>query len=187
DNREFERSFVLLGAGISYLPDSRTELYGNFSQNYRSVTFNDIRIVNPSFQVDPNITDESGFTTDFGLRGRVGESISYDIGGFGLMYDNRLGEVLRAETRINADGQREETGRVVRFRGNIGEAFMYGIESLVELNLLPLLGKDPNDLKFSVFANTALTRSEYLDSDIPGVEGNEVEFVPFLNLNSGFN
>ncbi|MAO65181.1 MAG: TonB-dependent receptor [Balneola sp.] len=187
DNREFERSFVLLGAGISYLPDSRTELYGNFSQNYRSVTFNDIRIVNPSFQVDPNITDESGFTTDFGLRGRVGESISYDIGGFGLMYDNRLGEVLRAETRINADGQREETGRVVRFRGNIGEAFMYGIESLVELNLLPLLGKDPRDLKFSVFANTALTRSEYLDSDIPGVEGNEVEFVPFLNLKSGFN
>ncbi|MDZ7808193.1 MAG: TonB-dependent receptor [Gracilimonas sp.] len=187
DNREFERNFVLLGVGISYLPNTRTELYGNLSQNYRSVTFNDIRIVNPTFQVDPDITDESGFTTDFGVRGRVGESISYDIGGFGLMYDNRLGEVLRAETRIDADGELEETGRVVRFRGNIGQAFMYGIESLVELNLLPLFGNDSSDLKFSVFANTAITQSEYLDSDIPGVEGNEVEFVPFLNLKTGLN
>lgn len=187
DNREFKRSFILLGAGISYLPNTRTEFYGNFSQNYRSVTFNDIRIVNPTFQIDPDITDESGFTTDFGVRGRIGESISYDIGGFGLMYDNRLGEVLRAETRVNADGDREETGRVVRFRGNIGKAFMYGIESLIELNLLPLFGKDSAHLKFNVFANTALTQSEYLDSDIPGVEGNNVEFVPLWNVKTGLN
>jgi len=187
DDREFDRSFVLLGAGISYLPNSRTEFYANFSQNYRSVTFNDIRIVNPTFQVDPQITDESGFTTDFGFRGRFGESISFDIGGFGLMYDNRIGEVLRAETRANADGEREETGRVVRFRGNIGQAFMYGIESLVELNLLPLFGNDNRDLKFSVFANTAITQSQYRDSDISGVEGNKVEFVPLLNLKTGLN
>lgn len=187
DDREFERSFILLGAGISYLPNSTTEFYGNFSQNYRSVTFNDIRIVNPTFQVDPNITDESGFTTDFGLRGRIGRSISYDIGGFGLLYNNRLGEVLRAETRVNADGEREETGRVVRFRGNIGEAFMYGIESLIELNVLPLLRNDSQDLKISLFANTAFTGSKYIDSDIPGVEDNQVEFVPFLNMKTGIN
>ncbi|MDZ7755918.1 TonB-dependent receptor domain-containing protein [Rhodohalobacter sp.] len=186
DNRDFERSFVLLGVGLSYLPVPKTEFYGNFSQNYRSVTFNDIRIVNPTFQVDPEITDESGFTADFGIRGRFGENISYDVGGFGLMYDNRIGEVLRAETRINAEGEPEETGRVVRFRGNIGQAFMYGIESLVEVNLLPFIIKENRDLKFSVFANTAVTKSEYLDSDIAGVEGNQVEFVPFLNLKTGF-
>ncbi|MDZ7757166.1 TonB-dependent receptor domain-containing protein [Rhodohalobacter sp.] len=186
DNRDFERSFVLLGVGLSYLPVPKTEFYGNFSQNYRSVTFNDIRIVNPTFQVDPEITDESGFTADFGIRGRFGENISYDVGGFGLMYDNRIGEVLRAETRINAEGDPEETGRVVRFRGNIGQAFMYGIESLVEVNLLPFIIKENRDLKFSVFANTAVTKSDYLDSDIAGVEGNQVEFVPFLNLKTGF-
>lgn len=185
DNRTFERSFVLLGAGISYLPSTSTELYGNFSQNYRSVTFNDIRIVNPAFQVDPGITDESGFTSDFGIRGRIGESISYDLGGFGLMYANRIGEVLRAETRINASGEQEETGRVVRYRGNIGQAFMYGLESLIEFNLLPLFGSESQNFKLTVFANTALTKSEYLDSEIPGVEGNEVEFVPAVNTKSG--
>lgn len=187
DNREFERSFILLGTGISYLPNSTTEMYGNISQNYRSVTFNDIRIVNPTFQVDPDITDESGFTTDFGVRGRFSEFVSYDIGGFGLLYDNRIGEVLRAETRLNTEGELEETGRVVRYRGNIGQAFMYGIESLIELNLLPILGNDSPDKKLSLFANTALTRSEYLNSDISGVEGNNVEFVPLLNLKTGVN
>lgn len=187
DDRTFERHFVLLGAGVSYLPNGTTEVYGNFSQNYRSVTFNDIRIVNPTFQVDPDITDESGFTSDFGIRGRIGESVSYDIGGFGLLYDNRIGEVLRAETRINADGEEEETGRVVRYRGNIGQAFMYGLESLIEVNVLPLLGFENRDVKFSLFANTALTKSDYLDSEIPGVEGNEVEFVPLLNMKTGIN
>ena len=187
DNRDFKRSFILLGTGISYLPSSKTEFYGNFSQNYRSVTFNDIRIVNPTFQVDPDITDESGFTTDFGVRGRINESFSYDISGFGLLYDNRIGEVLKAETQLSTEGEPEETGRVVRFRGNIGQAFMYGIESLIELNLLPMFGNDSRDKKLSFFANTALTQSEYLNSDIPGVEGNNVEFVPLLNLKTGFN
>lgn len=187
DDRTFERHFVLVGTGVSYLPNSTTEIYGNFSQNYRSVTFNDIRIVNPTFQVDPDITDESGFTSDVGIRGRIGESVSYDIGGFGLLYDNRIGEVLRAETRINADGEKEETGRVVRYRGNIGQAFMYGVESLVEVNLLPLFGNESRDMKLSVFANTAFTKSDYIDSEIPGVEGNKVEFVPFLNMKTGLN
>lgn len=185
DDRVFDRAFVLLGLGVSYLPQPGIEFYGNFSQNYRSVTFNDIRVVNPTFQVDPDITDESGFTTDFGIRGNINDVLSFDVGGFGLMYDDRLGEVLRAETRVNADGELEETGRVVRFRGNIGRAFMYGLESLLDLNLLPVFGFDNRNARLNLFANTAITKSEYLDSDIPGVEGNEVEFIPLINLKTG--
>lgn len=187
DNRNFDRNFLLLGLGISYYADSNIELYGNYSQNYRSVTFNDIRIVNPTFQVDPNITDESGFTADVGIRGRYGKSLSYDLNGFGLMYDNRLGEVLRAETRVDASGEVIETGRVVRYRGNIGRAFMYGVESLVELNVLSLLGSDQMDTRLNIFANTAITQSDYIDSEIAGVEDNEVEFVPLLNIKTGLS
>ena len=187
DNRAFDRNFLLLGLGISYYADATTELYGNISQNYRSVTFNDIRIANPTFQVDPNITDEDGFTADVGIRGRLGESVSYELDGFGLIYDNRIGEVLRAETRVNASGEIEETGRVVRFRGNIGRAFMYGIESLVEVNALSLLGFDQRDIRFTFFVNSAVTRSEYLNSEVPGVEGNMVEFVPAINMKTGLS
>src|SRR6056297_2441413 len=86
DNRTFDRNFLLLGLGLSYFAGETTEIYGNISQNYRSVTFNDIRVVNPTFQVDPNITDEDGFTADFGIRGRAGQSLSYELGAFGLVY-----------------------------------------------------------------------------------------------------
>lgn len=187
EEKTFERNFVLLGIGLSYQPNLNTDLYGNFSQNYRSVTFNDIRIINPSFQVDPNITDESGFSSDFGIRGKIGDVVSYDVGVFGLLYENRLGEVLRAETRTNADGEPEETGRIVRFRGNIGEAFMYGLESLIEIDLFSVFNTTSPNKKLTIFANTAVTRSEYLNSEIPGIKGNEVEFVPILNLKTGIN
>ncbi|MBO6622825.1 MAG: TonB-dependent receptor [Balneola sp.] len=187
EEKTFERNFVLLGIGLSYQPDATTDLYGNFSQNYRSVTFNDIRIINPSFQVDPNITDESGFSSDLGIRGTIGDVISYDVGVFGLLYENRLGEVLRAETRTNADGEQEETGRIVRFRGNIGEAFMYGLESLIEIDLFSVFNATSSDKKLTIFANTAVTHSEYLNSEIAGIKGNDVEFVPTLNLKTGIN
>ncbi|MEX2364334.1 MAG: TonB-dependent receptor, partial [Balneolaceae bacterium] len=186
DNRIFDRKFALFGIGISYSPNITTEFYGNFSQNYRSVTFADIRVVNPSFQVDPNISDEKGFTADFGVRGKIGNVISYELGGFGLSYEDRLGEVLRAETRENASGEMEETGRVVRFRGNIGQAFMYGIESLADWNIIKTFSPDNRDYQINFFLNTALTKSQYFESEIAGVEGNEVEFIPLVNLKAGF-
>jgi outer membrane receptor protein involved in Fe transport len=53
-----QQNFVLFGVGLSYKPQNQIELYGNVSQNYRSVTFNDIRTVSPSNVIDPNISDE---------------------------------------------------------------------------------------------------------------------------------
>ena len=73
-----KRSFVLLGFGISYKPINFMEFYGNISENYRSVTFADISIFNPSYAINPNIKDESGMTADFGLRGNIKNFISYD-------------------------------------------------------------------------------------------------------------
>jgi Fe(3+) dicitrate transport protein len=45
ENNVKDRNFVLFGVGLSYKPQNQIELYGNVSQNYRSVTFNDIRTV----------------------------------------------------------------------------------------------------------------------------------------------
>ncbi|WP_394750092.1 TonB-dependent receptor domain-containing protein [Spongiimicrobium salis] len=187
DNRTFERNFFLFGLGLSYKFNPSAELYANFSQNYRSVTFNDIRVINPSFQVDPNISDEDGFTADLGLRGRVGEVLSYDVGAFALLYDDRLGEILRSETRVNALGEEVETGRIVRFRGNIGTALNYGLEGFGDLNLKKIVFPGIEKLKWNVFLNLALTESEYLSSDQINVEGNNVEFIPKVNLKTGLS
>ncbi|MGB5821621.1 MAG: TonB-dependent receptor [Saonia sp.] len=185
DNRVFDRSFVLLGVGTTYKLSAGAELYGNFSENFRSVTFNDIRVVNPSFQVDENISDESGFSTDIGVRGRFKDALSYDISIFGLRYDERLGEVLRNEERVNAAGELVETGRVVRFRGNIGTAFIYGLESFVDWNLANTFFPENENIKLNIFSNIAITDSEYTESEEINVEGNQVEFIPSINLKTG--
>ncbi|MFD0796976.1 TonB-dependent receptor domain-containing protein [Maribacter chungangensis] len=187
DNRTFDRTFLLMGLGATYKFVPGLELYGNFSQNYRSVTFSDIRVVNPSFQVDENISDEDGFTADIGVRGRLDNAFSYDVSMFGLLYDNRLGEVLKSETRINALGELVETGRIVRFRGNIGTAFMYGLESFGNWSVKETFFPDIEKLKMNYFMNLALTKSEYLSSEEVGVEGNQVEFIPVVNLKTGVN
>ncbi len=185
DNRTFERNFLLLGIGSTYNLGGGAELYGNFSQNYRSVTFNDIRVVNPSFQIDPNITDENGFTADIGIRGRLREFLSYDVSAFALLYDDRLGEVLKNETRINASGEEVETGRVVRFRGNIGTAFIYGLESFADLDIGKWAFPDTERARLNYFLNLAWTNSEYTASEQNNVVGNQVEFIPRINLKTG--
>ncbi|MEM9835272.1 MAG: TonB-dependent receptor [Bacteroidota bacterium] len=184
DTSAFRRSFVLAGLGLSHKFNDQLELYANASQNYRSVTFNDIRVVNPSFQVDSNITDERGYTLDLGLRGRINR-LAFDVTAFGLRYDRRLGEVLRAETRVNAEGETVETGRVIRFRGNIGDAFIFGLESLFRYDFIPQT--DSTAWRVAAFVNFSVTQSEYLSSEIAGVQGKSVEFIPAWNLRTGIN
>ena len=176
DNRDFSRQFVLLGVGVSYKPFNTVELYGNFSQNYRSVTFNDIRINNPSLVIDPDISDESGYTFDLGARGRVSNVLSYDVGAFLLRYDNRLGVVLRAVSDIQQE----------QFRGNIGDAVTYGFESFLDFNLWKTISDNDNG-KLNLFVNLALTDSEYISSQENNIEGNKVEFIPDVNLKTGLS
>ncbi|WP_339708901.1 TonB-dependent receptor [uncultured Kriegella sp.] len=187
DNREFKRNFMLLGVGGSYKLSKNGELYANVSQNYRSVTFNDIRVVNPVYQVDPDITDEKGFTADIGLRGNYNGLFSYDASVFGLRYNNRIGEVLKTEERPNAQGELVETGRVVRFRGNIGDAFIYGVEVFGDWSLKETFFKGSDNYKLNFFVNAAFTQSEYTASEENNVKGNEVEFIPAVNLKTGIN
>ena len=169
-----ERSFVLLGLGASYKPTEALEFYGNISQNYRSVTFSDINITNPAFKIDEGISDENGLSTDFGVRGKFKNIISYDVNVFGLFYNDRIGIVLETQP----------DNSVKNLRTNIGDALTYGLESLIDVNLNQLFINN-NDFRFNYFINTAIMQSEYIESDISGIEGNEVEFVPSINLKTG--
>jgi Fe(3+) dicitrate transport protein len=173
DDRSFNRSFVLFGLGLSYTAGLKTEWYANISQNYRSVTFSDIRTVSPTFIVDPDITDEQGYTLDLGLRSLTTTTLNFDVSIFGLLYDDRIGIIL--DDRAN------------RVRKNIGEAFIYGLEIFGDVNLVSALNKDWKEVKWSIFVNTAFTESSYLFSEENNVTGKKVEFIPILNFKSGVN
>ena len=174
-NETRKRSFVLFGVGLSYKPTNYLEFYNNVSQNYRSVTFADISIVNPAFAINPNITDEKGYNIDFGVRGIFNKTISYDLSIFGLFYNDRIGFVQKVF----------EDGNVKSERGNVGNASIYGFESLVDVNLTKLLNIDPI-YGASLFANTSIIDSKYTASSINGITGKKVEFVPKVNLKTGF-
>lgn len=175
DNRTLDRAFLLLGIGASYQYSSSVELYANLSQNYRSVTFSDIRVVNPTFIIDPGIVDEEGFTGDFGIRGKWSKNLSYDIGGFAMAYNERIGTVL-VQTGPNKGD---------RVRKNIGDALIYGVELFTDWNTTGAFKIDPGRYRLNLFTNLALTNSEYRESEENNVEGKQVEFIPTINLKTG--
>ena len=169
------RNLFLLGIGLSYKPKNKIEFYGNLSQNYRSVTFNDIRTANPSFEVVANISDEKGFTSDIGFRGQIGDKFTFDTNIFGLYYDDKIGEF---ET-TNLSKQ------IIRRRGNLGTAVTFGFETMFDWSLNKTFFKENEDFNWNVFSNISITDSEYLKSEIASVKGNKVEFVPLFNIKTG--
>ena len=169
-----KRSFVLFGVGASYKPFNAIEVYFNASENYRSVTFADISIFNPAYSISPNISDESGSTIDLGVRGNVSQLISYDVNVFNLNYNNRIGFVQKADA----------FGRVKSERGNVGDAAIYGIESLVDVDLRRVFLMSES-FSLNAFVNTSFITSEYTASEVPGIRGKKIEFVPEKNLKTG--
>ena len=178
---ENERSFLLLGLGTSYKSSKSIEFYGNISQNYRSVTFGDLNIVNPSNAVDPDLRDESGFTTDIGIRGNINQYVSYDVNVFGLFYNDRIGLIDAIIPPINNVG---------KLRVNVGDAKILGVESLIDFNLKKIFKMD-NKFNANYFINSSFVTSEYTSTNFEGNTsnavkiGNKVEFIPDVNIKTG--
>lgn len=173
DGRASERNVILAGLGISYKPlkvRSAMEIYGNISQNYRAINFNDIRVNNPNVLIDPDIKDEYGFTTEIGFRGRIKDYLIYNIDAFYIFYGDKIG--------LAPEG-------IKRIRTNLGNARNIGTEVFVELDLLKLIQKDQAKFGLFIYNNFSYINAKYITSKEPAYVGNEVEFVPNYTLRSG--
>ena len=93
---------------------------------------------------------------------------------FYLLYEQRIGLIQKVQN----------DGNIKSERGNIGDARITGIESLIDLKIL---GKNYSNLKCNYYINTSLIQSEYINSQQNGIKGNTVEFVPKINIKNGFN
>lgn len=178
DEQANARSFLLGGIGLSYKPKEQFELYANFSQNYRSINFNDMRIVNPNYQVDTNLRDETGYSADIGIRGNKSNWFNYDVSLFLLSYENRIGNVRITDPKLF---------RPIRFRTNISDSRSIGLESFAEVNLLALLGKSESKNKLNYFVNFSWMDARYINSKETAYENNEVELVPQYIFKSGLS
>jgi Fe(3+) dicitrate transport protein len=175
DVRKNPRHFLLGGIGLSYKPYSKMNIYGNISQNYRSITYSDMHISNPSSVIDSNLKDETGFTTDIGLRSEHTTRFIYDASLFILNYNDRIGEYLTSDA----------SNRVIRETTNIGRALMVGVECYLEYDVLKAVFPKSKKWSASLFTNSAYIHSEYVSSAITAVQGNQVEFVPKFNIKGG--
>lgn len=176
DNRSNTRNFFLAGIGTQFKLNNAIELYANISQNYRSINFNDMRVLNPSSQVDPNLKDESGYTADGGIRGSVKQLLYFDAGIFLLQYNNRIGTALRVDSN---------TYQIVRYRTNIGSSRNTGMEVFVELDWMQLIRKGSKH-KLSTFANISYIQAFY-NSPQKAYDGKKVEFVPDVIFRTGIS
>lgn len=171
--------FIFLGGiGLSYKLKQNVEFYGNISQNYRAINFNDMRISNPNQAVDKDLKDEYGFNADLGVKGSYKGIFNYKATLFYLSYNRRIGNIQ--SERPNA-----ENPLIIEpytLRTNVGNARVLGIETYLEADIWKLIARQPKSpFSAMVFANVSLLDGRYTKTSNTFASGKQLEFVaPFV-------
>lgn len=179
DARENSRSLALLGLGVGYQIAPEVEAYANFSQNYRSINFTDLAVVNPNLVVDSLLKDESGFNADLGIRGNLLRGvIRFDASLFYLRYQDRIGigEIVVPDPVV--------IEKAVAFRTNIGDARIVGLEAYAEMDIWQYLQPGTTEGSFLIFVNTSVLNGKYLSGRSFFVD-NDVELIPPFSIKTG--
>ncbi|MEK7225428.1 MAG: TonB-dependent receptor, partial [Bacteroidota bacterium] len=116
------RSFLLAGIGAEYHITTKTEFYANITQAYRPIQFANLQAPPTTDVVDPDLKDAKGYNIDFGYRGKVKDWLQFDVSGYYLQYNNRIGTITVSGTPS------------YRLITNVGNSTSKGIESYIEFN-----------------------------------------------------
>lgn len=177
DNLRNNRNFLIGGIGLSYYKSEGMQFYGNISQNYRAINFNDLYSNKAGIRSDPNIKDETGYSADAGMRGNIADVFNYDLSVFTIYYNNRIGTYESSDANFND----------FRYRTNIGKSRNYGFESFAEYELLHLLRGKTGDNRLSIFSNLALIDAKYIASKESAFNNRKVELVPNIIFKGGLD
>jgi Fe(3+) dicitrate transport protein len=167
------RSFVLAGVGAEYHITSKTEFYGNITQAYRPIQFANLQAPPTTDVVDPELKDAKGYNIDFGFRGKLRDWLQFDISGYYLQYNNRVGTITVAGTPS------------YRLITNVGNSTSKGIESYVEFNAARAFIKNTK-ADLIVFGSYGYTNARYSSNHKDAAtKGKKVENAPEHILRSG--
>lgn len=176
ENKMNPRSFVLLGFGTSYKFTNGTELYANISQNYRSINFNDIRVVNANAKVDPELKDEDGYNIDAGFRGNYRGWLYADVSVFMLKYNNRIGSVFTRDTSF----------MTYRLRTNVSDSRNVGTEVLLDGDILKAI-KSNSKYRLNIYTSFSIIDARYINTKNTAIADKLVENVPPVVFRSGIS
>lgn len=164
-NESRTRTFLLFGAGVQFQATVGTALYGNVSQAYRPVDYAALQPFGITSEIDPNLKDSNGYNADLGYRGAVGEWLNFDVGGFYLKYNRRIGTVALVDAA---------TGNDYSLRTNVADSEHKGLESYLEISPLKLLTTASRH-RLSAFNSLAYVDAHYVSGEF---RGKRVEYAP---------
>jgi len=159
------RDFLLTGIGVAYKTKPNTAFYGNISQAYRPIDYNQQQPFGVAAKIDPNLKDAFGFNSDLGFRTIVSNYLNVDASLFYLAYNNRIGEVVKTDSA---------TGEVYAYRTNIANSVHKGLEAYIEFNILKYLDKHSKQ-GLSIFNSFSFIDAKYTSGVF---KGNRVEAAP---------
>lgn len=177
EDKSNPRSFVLLGIGTAWKFDNGAELYANISQNYRSINFNDIRVVNTNAKVDPDLKDETGYNIDLGVRGYYHGWLYADLSVFYLKYNDRIGSIFTRDTNF----------MTYRLRTNVSDSRNLGMEMLVEGDIIKAITYGRSKYKLNVYTSLAMIDARYINTKNTAIADKLVENVPPVLVRSGIS
>lgn len=168
-----DRSFILAGVGTEYHVTRYTEVYANFSQAYRPIQFANLQAPPTTDVVDADLKDAMGYNIDLGYRGKVKDFLQFDISGFYLQYDNRVGTITVSGTPS------------YRLITNVGSSTSKGFEGYVEFNPFRPFGKN-KDADLIIFGSYGYTDAKYSGNHKDAsTKGKKVENAPTNIFRSG--
>jgi Fe(3+) dicitrate transport protein len=157
----------LLGINSEFRISDRQNLYAGWSQSYRPILFKDIIPGTVYEQVDKNLKDAKGQTFEVGYRGQA-KGFNWDISGFRMDYNNRMGSLAAWDASNN----------YYLFRTNFGNSVTTGAEIFVEYTF------NFTKTELSFFTSSALFSARYTEAfarvgeENVSIRDNKIESVP---------
>jgi Fe(3+) dicitrate transport protein len=165
-NVKRSRNFLLAGVGAEYHVTKSTEVYGNITQAYRPIQFANLQAPPTTDVVDPDLEDAKGYNADLGYRGKLKDFLSFDVSGYYLQYNNRIGTITVSGTPS------------YRLITNVGSSTSKGIESYIEFNPVRAFTKNKK-ADLIIFGSYAYTHARYSgDHKDAATKGKKVENAP---------
>lgn len=162
-NERRTRQFILPGIGAEYHIGS-TEIYANYSQSYRPVLFSDLTANPITDIIDPDLEDAKGYNIDLGYRGKVKDYLFFDVSGFILQYNNRIGVIA----------QQKVDGSFYNFRTNVGNSQSKGVEALLEFSPTKVWMRNSTIGHLTLFSSIAIIQARYANFNVISRQGNQL-------------
>lgn len=166
------RSFLLAGIGAEYHITKTTEFYANYTQAYRPIQFANLQAPPSTNVVDPELEDSKGYNMDLGYRGKIDKYLQFDVSGFYLQYNNRIGNIPQGAVSLVT---------------NVGNSTSKGVETYVEFNPARAFFRNTRAdlILFSSFSYVDAKYTKDNEKVATPVKGKKVENAPSTIFRGG--